>query len=119
MRHPIRLSVLLTLGTLLGLTAGCATTPEDPNQPPFAELILNNDSPTQMTAFAIRGGARLRLGMINGLSSQRFRIRPSMLESGQLQVMLDPLGSTNRYYSDPIFVNEGDVIELSVSGMAR
>lgn len=123
-RLAARPALALALGLVLVLTAliapGCASNGAEGGRAPFAELHIDNDNPRIVTVYAVRNGTRMRLGTVNGVSSHTFPLRQSMIGStGQLRVLVEPLGSNNRYFSDPIFVNEGDVIELTVSGLVR
>ena len=104
----------------LGALGACASTTRAPASGPFAELVIQNDNSRIVTVYAVRGGTRMRLGTISGVSTATFALRRDMLESdGRLRVLVEPLGSTNRYFSDPIFVDEGETVELVVSSLVR
>lgn len=114
----------LALALLAGATlAACASAPRqdagdtDPGSP-FATVIIHNDAARIVTVFAVRQGTRMRLGTVAGVSEREFPLRRSMLDgAGELRLMVDLLGSSRQYYSDSIYVQEGDVVELRVSNL--
>lgn len=109
------------LATILILVAACASGGENEGpQIPFATLVVENDNTSTVTVYAVRGGTRQRMGTVTGLATERFEIRRSMLTGGgELSVAIDPLGSRRVYRAMPIFVNQGDVIEVTVSSFLR
>ena len=115
---PLVLSILLLVGI-----GGCASTGgggADGADGAFATLVIENDNPRIVNVTALRGGTRYRLGTVSALSTQELEIDRHMIDStGQLQLLIQPLGSGNVYRGQPILVSEGDVIELSVSTMIR
>lgn len=115
-----RIAVLAGLLALATATSACALLRSTPAEAALATLVIENDASLTVTAYAVRQGTRFRLGTVPGLTTREFEVRRHMLESaGLLRVMVDPIGSTRRYVSQSIMVNEGDVIELQVSGMIR
>ena len=124
--YPTRPALLLAAalavaaaGTMTAL-GGCASTGRGPASGPFAELVIQNDNSRIVTVYAVRSGTRMRLGTVSGVSTVTFDLRRDMLESdGRLRVLVEPLGSTSRYFSDPIFVAEGEIVELVVSSLVR
>jgi hypothetical protein len=128
MRYPnlttASLALALLAGTGLVACGGSAPRDGDAGQPgadePFATVIIDNDATRIVTVFAIRSGTRMRLGTVAGVSRKEFPLRRSMVDaSGEVQLMVDPLGSPERYYSDSIVVDPGDVIQLRVSALIR
>lgn len=111
-----------TTAVLLTILAvgGCASTGGGETES-FATVVIHNDATTTVTIYALRhGGARIRLGQINGLSRAEFPLRRHMLSGGgRLQLLIDPLGSRQSYPSNEIAVNQGDVIQLTVSSFIR
>lgn len=109
---------------LLPLTAACASGGEDGYDAGplghYATLIVENDNTSNVTVYALRSGTRQRMGTVTGLSTERLEIRRTMLSgAGELNVGIDPLGSNRMYTAYPIYVSEGDVIEVTVSSFLR
>jgi hypothetical protein len=113
-RHAAR-----PLGVLLiALLSACA--PLEQGAEPFATLVIENDSAMHVNIHAVRHGSRLRIGMVPGVSTRDFPIRNDMLgPAGELNLVIDPIGSTRTYPAMPIHVNRGDTIELRVGAVIR
>jgi hypothetical protein len=110
---------LRPLGVLLVvLLAGCA--PLGGAAEPYATLVIDNDSAMNVNIHAVRHGSRLRIGMVPGVSTRDFPIRADMLgPGGQLDLVIDPIGSRTTYSAMPINVNRGDTIQLRVGAVIR
>jgi hypothetical protein len=68
-----------------------------------------------MDVFVLRGGQRIRLGMVAGLSSQVFTIPADIVRSSpQLQFELHPIGGRANPRSETISVRPGDEVSLIV-----
>ncbi len=120
---PRRLAAFAALA-LLPLGVACASGGEDGYdagpRAHYATLIVENDNTSNVTVYALRSGTRQRMGTVTGLSTERFEIRRTMLSGGgELNVGIDPLGSNRMYTAYPIYVSEGDVIEVTVSSFLR
>lgn len=116
------LALALLAGSTLVACGGSATRQDDSRQPgpdePYATVVVDNDAIRIVTVFAVRSGTRMRLGTVAGVSSKEFPLRRSMVDaSGEIRLMIDPLGSQQRYYSDSIIVDPGDVVHLQVSAL--
>ena len=113
-----------TRTTLLALVAalllgGCASIAGEP-EPAYATLVVENDNTSTVNVYALRSGSRFRLGTVTGLGTEEFPLRRHMLgTAGDLQLLIDPIGSRRNYPSQRIVVSEGDVIELRVSSFLR
>lgn len=120
---PRRLAAFAAL-LLLPLAAACASGEEEGYDAAprghYATLIVENDNTSNVTVYALRSGTRHRIGTVTGLSTESFPIRRTMLSGGgELNVGIDPLGSNRMYTAYPIYVSEGDVIEVTVSSFLR
>lgn len=121
--RPRRLGILIVAASAL---AGCASGGEagerdGADSQRYATVVVENDGTATVTIHALRsGGTRMRLGQVTALSRGEFRVRRHMLSSGsQLQLEIDPVGSPQRFPTNSITVNEGDVIRLVVSSFIR
>lgn len=114
-------STLPLLGVLAAAltVGGCAAMQGDP-EPTYATLVVENDSPMTVNVYSLRTGQRLRIGQVFGLRTGEFSLRRSELGAGgDLQLLIDPIGSNRNYPSQSIIVYEGDIIELQVSNFIR
>lgn len=118
MRADPKLKLLLLAAAFV--VGACAST-GGTQAAPFATLVIHNDGASIVTIYTTRdGGSRLRLGQVSPMSQAEFSIRHNMVSGGsQLQVLIAPMGSRQTYPSNPIHVNEGDVLELRVSSFLR
>lgn len=81
------------------------------NQKATVEVI--NNGYTDVVVYAVRHGARMRLGMVTGLSRARLRIPKAALAGGTgLQLLADPIGSNDRFFTTPIYLMPGQNLEL-------
>jgi hypothetical protein len=68
-----------------------------------------------MNVFIIRGGQRLRLGMVPGLSSRTLMVRPEMIGYGtELRFEVHPIGGRSNPITETMTVHPGDVIQLTI-----
>jgi hypothetical protein len=84
---------------------------------PRAEVAVTveNQNFLDMDVFLIRGGQRVRLGMVPGLSSRILMVRPELIGYGtEVQFELHPIGGRGNPLSETISVRPGDVIHLTI-----
>ena len=118
-RKSVLLFAALGLATALAGCGGLAQADGEP-QEPFGTIVIDNDSPLTVSVYAIRHSGRFRLGTINGLQRKQFPIRSHMLDTGSfLQVQIEPLGGQGSYFSERIYVEQGEEIRLRVSNFIR
>ena len=103
----------LRLGLALGACHGRTAAPVNPQ----AEVAVNVDNQNfaDMNVFIIRGGQRIRLGMVPGLTSRILMVRPDLIGYGaEVQFELHPIGGRGNPLSETISVRPGDVIHLTI-----
>lgn len=118
---------LAPLAVALLLAAACASAEQEgidwetgPERTDYAALVVENDNTSTVTVYAVRSGTRQRIGTLPGLRTERFEIRRSMLSGGgELRIAVSLLGSTRVYTGQPIYINEGDVLEVTISSFLR
>ena len=84
---------------------------------PRAEVALNVDNQNflDMNVYLVRGGQRIRLGTVPGLSSRTIMLRPEYVGYGaDLQFELHPIGGQGNPITESISVHPGDVISLRI-----
>ena len=105
---------LLTVVTLISLACHRgAVAPINPQ----AEVALNVDNQNflDMNVYLIRGGQRIRLGTVPGLSKQILMVKPELIGYGtEVQVEVHPIGGRGNPISETISVKPGDVIQLTI-----
>lgn len=100
------------------LVAACSRAPNPDNEPqPRTETAVRvvNQSYLDMNVYLVRGGQRLRLGTVTGLTTQVFFLRPDMISPGlDVQFEVHPIGGRGNPRSERITAQPGDVIELMI-----
>ena len=84
---------------------------------PQAEVAVTVDNQNflDMNVFLIRGGQRIRLGMVPGLTQRILMVRPELIGYGtELQFELHPIGGRSNPVSETMTVHPGDVIHLTI-----
>ena len=102
---------------LLIVLAGACHRPTAAPLNPRAEVAVTveNQNFLDMDVFLIRGGQRVRLGMVPGLSSHILMVRPELIGYGtEVQFELHPIGGRGNPLSETISVRPGDVIRLTI-----
>lgn len=125
-QRPGRIARSLRLLTALALVAvvvpAChssraddsGTTPT-PTAQARTTVTVENRSFLDHNVFVLRGGQRVRLGLVTGNSSQTFTI-PSNLVFGvtSLSFLVDPVGGARQPVSNELPVSAGDAIQLII-----
>lgn len=84
---------------------------------PQAEVAVNVDNQNflDMNVFLIRGGQRIRLGTVPGLSTRILMVRPDLIGYGtEVQFEVHPIGGRANPITETISVRPGDVIHLTI-----
>jgi len=101
---------------LVVLTGAChrpAAAPVNPRAE--VAVTVENQNFLDMNVFLVRGGQRLRLGTVPGLSSRILMVRPELIGYGtEVQFEIHPIGGRGNPLSETISVRPGDVIHLTI-----
>ncbi|HEX9293614.1 MAG TPA: hypothetical protein VF873_08000 [Gemmatimonadales bacterium] len=110
--HAVR-GVLLALALL---SAGCGRAfksgPREPD--PRTTLRVQNQNFLDMNVYVLRGGQRIRLGMVPGLSTEVFTIPAYIVRSSPLQFEVHPIGGLENPRTETISVQPGDEIHITI-----
>jgi len=112
---------VMALGTAL-LLGACSTTPKGRSgiaPENDHSLAVTNHNWLDVSIFVVRGGTRFRVGDVPGNSSARLRIPRRLVDSGVVQLLVDPIGSTEYYLTDPIPVSSDESMQLTVAPAMR
>ena len=102
---------------LLIVLAGACHRPAAAPLNPRAEVAVTveNQNFLDMDVFLVRGGQRVRLGMVSGLSSHILMVRPELIGYGtEVQFEIHPIGGRGNPLTETISVRPGDVIHLTI-----
>ena len=82
---------------------------------PGISLTVANQNWLDVTVYALRGASRVRIGQVTGNGTAQLSIPRNLIVAGQLRLMADPVGSNERYISDPISVDPDQRVQLTVA----
>lgn len=107
---------LLALGLLV---AGCGHAGKPAPSPPAARAAttvkVDNQNFLDMDIYVLSNGARFRLGMVRGLSTEMFTIPDDIVRmSPQVRFELHPIGGRANPRTETIMVMPGDHLELTI-----
>jgi len=111
---PYRRSGTAFVLVLLAFSAGCASpaTPS-PFRPPPANaegltVEVSDDHVLDMRVYLVRGVTPIPLGSVGSGEHRVFHVSAAELgQSGEIRLMADPLGSQDRFVTEPIGVSPG------------
>lgn len=79
---------------------------------PTTLVVVRNNNWQDMRIILTVDGARYQLGTVTSFTQQVFKMpRGITLDSDQIQLLADPIGSRDAYASPLLLVNHGDVVE--------
>src|SRR5207249_10022322 len=99
------------------LAAGCHHAAKPGSAPPRAETAVKvqNQNYLDMDVFVVRGGQRIRLGLVTGLSTHLFMFRPEVVGTGtDLQFEFHPIGGRGNPRTGGTTGPPGGVLELTI-----
>ena len=103
----------------LCLAAGCSASTDAPSEPQpggVASIFVENYNWMDVNVYAIRNGTRQRLGTVGTNETRRFSLPTTLISGGgQVQLLIDPIGSTHGRLMPPVTVMEGDRVSLQVT----
>lgn len=80
-----------------------------------ATVRVTNNNWKDMTVYMVRGSSRYRLGMVTSMTTEVFPVPRALVgNTGGVQLLADPIGSTATYLSPSIFVNGGETVQFEV-----
>ena len=117
----VREIIIAGLAVLVLDATACAPRHRSPAAAPPepVEVTVNNSNYLDVDVFAVRGTSRSRIGSVTGLSSATFQVPAHYAPDGNLQLLVDPIGSDATYLTDKIAVSHGQHIELTVTAVLR
>lgn len=108
---------ILLCTALAGVACGSAFHQEDENAvQPAADrgttVRVENNNWSDMRIYIVRSGIRTRLGYVSSMTEASLDVSDTMVGgAGEVRLMAAPIGSLQRFYSDPLHVSPGQVVE--------
>ena len=78
-------------------------------------VSVTNDNWLDVVVYAVRGSMRVRIGEVIGNSTAQLKIPRNLVVANEVRLMVDPIGSTERFLSEPIFVDLDQRVQLTVA----
>lgn len=76
-------------------------------------IQVENNNWSDMVVYVLLHQTRMRLGMVNSMTTTNFRLpRGIAASSGSFRIIAEPIGSRSRYVSEPISLFPGQRLEL-------
>jgi hypothetical protein len=86
-----------------------------PSEQQQTSIEVTNDNWNTVNVYVMRAGQAVRLGMVETASTGHFRMPPDFENaSGQVELLVDPIGGFHAYVSDALVFSPGDTIKLDV-----
>lgn len=78
-------------------------------------MIVDNDNWADVALYMVRGGVRMRIATVRGMSEERLTLAPAMLgPGGTIVIQADPVGSRFGFQSEPLVVIPGQTIHVQL-----
>ncbi len=85
-----------------------------------SRIVVENQSTAQMRIFAISVGQRVRIGSVNGLSTQTLRIPDYVVGGGRnIGFAIEPLAGRASAHTVELYVSPGDAVRLVIPSQIR
>src|SRR4028119_925965 len=92
--------------------------PGESEAPPTVRVTNNNWA--NMTVTAVRGGTRIRLGMVTSMATQVFRLPGAVTTgAGGLRLLADPIGGSEEFLTPAVQVSRGDEVKLEIQNQLQ
>ncbi|HEX7119478.1 MAG TPA: hypothetical protein VF212_11860 [Longimicrobiales bacterium] len=86
--------------------------------PPASREVLfqiRNNNWSDVTVYLVNGGTRTRLGMVTSMDEALFRVPGGLVSTtANVRLLLDPIGSSRGFVTEPILVQPGQTVEMNV-----
>ena len=110
MRAVLALALPLAAACASGGGPGAAGKPEPP-----VTVVVDNRNFSDMTVTVLQSGRRVRLGMVTGLTTRRFRLPGDMADSpSDIRLHADRIGGSQGWLSPPVRVRPGEELALTI-----
>ena len=102
------------------LVAGCGSKASSPFAGAQAtgpvQLEVESSHYNDTRIYALLDGTWIRLGLVTGLTKDRFTVPSQALAvAGGFRILVDPLGSSAAYLTEPIHASPGDALVLQIA----
>lgn len=112
-----RLALLpILLGVSVALAAPTHGAAQEGPDGPNVHVAVQNRTSGNVRVYALQNGHMVPLGLVAGAGHQTFALPPGFdLSDEGIQLLADPLGSTDWYKSDPVTVHAGGAVDFTIA----
>jgi len=118
MNAPLSRSLAVSIALLSGFCGACASTPASfgaTQQRATTHIQVTNDQLVDMRVYAVRGGSRIRIGVVESLSTRSFKLPEYLaIETHPLTLYAEGLASRSRVRLDPLLVQPGERVDVTL-----
>lgn len=76
-------------------------------------MVVENNNWSDMTVYILRDGVRTRMGAVPSMGRATFVLSSALVGgTGEIRVQADPLGSSNKWTSQPILIVPGNQVRF-------
>lgn len=79
-----------------------------------AVIRVTNYNWSDMSVYAERHGAQIRLGSVASMATEQFKLPRELVGATDLHIIADPLGSTRVYRTRPVLVVPGQQVAFRI-----
>ena len=83
-----------------------------------ASLEVENNSTADVRIFVLRGSMPTRLGLVSGMSTATFELRPQLIDR-EIRLYATPVGGTQRARTDMFRVRAGQLVSWKLDNRLR
>jgi len=109
---PLLLAAAVAVPACAGSNVETGATPAP--KPGTAVLHIQNDNSMDVNVYMVSQGMTWLLDLVPGLSSDSVKFPVTVGPGTEFRILVDPIGDTGAYLSDPLFFTRGDDYKLSV-----
>ena len=90
-----------------------------PAPSPAVYVSVDNQNWLDVSIYALRGTIRTRIGEVSGNGNAQLKIPAGVIVAGQVRLMADAIGSSERFVTDMITVDPDQRVQLMVAPAMR
>lgn len=114
---PVACIAMLGLGACASGHEAPAVGPQDVQPAPSSEarVHVRNNNWADVDVYVVRSGLPTRLGTVTSMQDGVFEIPSTVLAGApQLQLLVEPIGGSNPFLTQPMTIGEGQLVDLRV-----
>ena len=109
--------LIFVFSVILLLSSCTSSTRKTEKQAGFQTKVrVENDNKLDMTIFVLRGGQRIRLGLVPSYTTRSFTLPDNVVANAtSIRLLADPIGGRGNSVSEEFNVFRGQTIEMTIA----